>query len=303
MRLLSGIAEAGGISFLSLQGDFPMKLFHRLSLSVLAVLAITFSSAQALPPISKVVKVNPKIKQPAADESLKHGMKVTLNLTDKTSVSGTVVYADNSADYLLLRTTPGALPKKILGKNIADITRIRLTSDSGSTKADEPEIHEVTIINGTRKSVRYFAPALSAQERAKLTELENTDNEIARIEDVLRLTNQALKDEVRAAREQTIAMERQNALLRTQLYWLSAGPYYGGYYPTPYGGYYPTFGPYTPVGSSGPAVSTRLLETALTKETTLTSQLAKLRQSQSQLQSAGLYEDGRLVAVAVEPQK
>jgi hypothetical protein len=281
-----------------------MKLFHAFSIGILAALASTFSSAQALPPIGKVVNEKPKIKQPAADEALKHGMRLVINLTDKTSVRGTLVWADNSADYLLIRTTPGAAPKKILGKNIADITRIRLTSDSGSVIPDDPEIHQVTVINGSQKSVRYFAPALSPRERAKLAEMENAEDETARVENMLRMTIQALKEEVRAAREQTIAQERQNALLRTQLYWLSGGPYYGGYYPAPYGGFYPYsyFGYNAGNGNTAPP-STSLLETALTKEITLTKELAKLQRNQEQLQSAGLYEDGRLVAVSLESKK
>jgi hypothetical protein len=279
-----------------------MKLFHAFSIGILGALAGTLSPAQALPPIGKVVNEKPKIKQPAADEALKHGMKLVINLTDKTSVRGTLVWADNSADYLLIRTAPGAAPKKILGTNIADITRIRLTSDSGSVIADEPEIHQVTVINGSQKSVRYFAAALSPRERAKLAEMESADDETARVENMLRLAIQALKEEVRAAREQTIAQERQNSLLLTQLYWLSGGPYYGGYYPS--GGFYPNsyFGYNAGNGNSAPP-STSLLETALTKQIALTKELAKLQRNQAQLQSAGLYEDGRLVAVSLDSKK
>ena len=280
-----------------------MKLFHTMALSMVAVLACGLSSAQALPPIGKEVKEKPKIKQPAPDETLKHGMKLVVNLNDKTSVRGTVVWADNSGDYLLLRTTPGAAPKKILGKNIADITRIRMTSDTGTVLPDEPEIHQVTVMNGSQKTVRYFAPSLSPQERAKLAEMESADDETARVENTLRLANEALREEVRAAREATIAQERQNALLATQLYWLSGGPYYGGYYPAPYGGYYPTalYGYNGASGSSAP--SGRLMEVAMTKEIALTKELAKLQRNQAQVQSAGLYEDGRLVAVSLEAQK
>jgi hypothetical protein len=280
-----------------------MKLLHTWSLGILAVFAFTLSSAQALPPVGKVVSVKPKIKQPAADEVLKHGMRLVINLTDKTSVSGTVVWADNSADYLLLRTAPGAAPKKILGKNIADITRIRLTSDSGDALPDEPEIHQVSVTNGSQKTVRYFAPALSPAERAKLTDMEAAENETARVENVLALTIQALREEVRVAREQTIALDRQNSLLRTQLYWLSGGPYYGGYYPAPYGGYYPIASNGYTGATGGSAPSTRLLETAMTKEIALTKELAKLQRNNGQLQSAGLFEDGRLVAVLVETPK
>jgi hypothetical protein len=158
-------------------------------------------------------------------------------------------------------------------------------------------------MNGSQKTVRYFAPSLSPQERAKLADMESADDETARVESTLRLANEALKEEVRAAREATIAQERQNALLATQLYWLSGGPYYGGYYPAPYGGYYPTalYGYNGASGSSAP--SGRLLEVAMTKEIALTKELAKLQRNQAQVQSAGLYEDGRLVAVSLEAQK
>jgi hypothetical protein len=280
-----------------------MKLFLTLSLGIFAALASTLS-AQALPPIAKTVKVDPKIKQPAGDEVLKHGMKLVINLTDKSSVRGTVVWADSSADYVLLRTTPGAAPKKILGKNIADITRIRLTGDDGKARPDEPEIHEVTVINGTQKTVRYFAPTLSPQERSKLEDMESASNETARVESLLSMTNQALRAELQAAREQNVAQQRQNALLASQLYWLSGGPYYGGYYPAPYGGYYPGYSGYNlGAGGGGSAPSGKLMETVLTKEIALTKELAKLQRNQTQVQGAGLYEDGRLVAVTVEPQK
>src|SRR6516225_115723 len=89
-------------NFISLdQGDFPMKLFHTMALSMVAVLACGLSSAQALPPIGKEVKEKPKIKQPAPDETLKHGMKLVVNLNAQPSVRGTAVWADNSGDYLM----------------------------------------------------------------------------------------------------------------------------------------------------------------------------------------------------------
>jgi hypothetical protein len=276
-----------------------MKLFRITVLglaSIALALGLTLSSAQALPPVGKVVKVKPETKKATGEEKLSHGMKLVITMNDKSTVRGTVVWADEDADYLLLRVKPGTAPRKILGKNIADVTRIRLTSDSGTVLPDEPEIHAVTMDNGAR-TVKYFAPTLSPAEKAKLADLETAQNETAQTEYVMSLAMQTMREEARTAREKTIAQAKNNEFMNVDLYWFAAGPYYYARY---YGYGYPAYGVSTTYSNSSPT----LTETVLTKDLPLVGKLAKQRRDLAQMQNQVLFDDrGQLVAVLTEAQK
>lgn len=271
-----------------------MKLFRASVLGLLGIalaLGLTLSKAQALPPVGKVVKV--KETPAATGEKLSHGMRLVLTMNDKTSVSGTVVWADDEADYLLLRVKPGTPPRKILGKNIADVVRIRLTSDSGNVLPDDPEIHTVTMENGAR-TVKYFAPTLSPGEKARLADLEMAENETAQTEYMMSLALQTMREETQTARERSISRAKRNEWMNVDLYWYASGPYYYARFLN-YG--YPGYGS----GYSAPAST--VTETVLTKDITLANKLAKLRRDLAQMQNQGLYDNGRLVAVLTESQK
>jgi endoglucanase Acf2 len=267
-----------------------MKSHHTMMISTVALLlsfALSVPIAQAqLPPPGKTVIMKKGGPGPQVGQAeWKNGMTVRVNKKDNTSVLGTVVY--DAGDYLLLRLKPGASPITITAKEIdpvKSIQRIKFVNFQDEQLADEPEIHKVTMDNGV-KSVKYFAPTLSAGEKSTLADLEIAENASLRVEYMLAQAIQAL-------REETLSAKRRNQMMGTELYWLSAGVRV-----------YPTYGYYAyPVYGTGYAASApRMAETVLTKEITLGNQLAKLRRELAQMQrSHGLYEDGRLVAVLAD---
>ncbi len=273
-----------------------MKCYQILSKSLLAAsvaLGLSVAAAQALPPVSKVIKVDPNIKGTTAEAALKHGMKVVVKLKDKSRVLGTVVWADQANDYMLIRTKPGAAPTKIRGKDVDDVERIRLTSASGNFVPDQPEIHQVALFNGSLKTVRYFAPTLSPGERTELAELETAENQAERLQYMMGQTLDTLRGEVQMSRERQMAAAAQSQIITTQMSW---GASFIPYYSMPLSGYYPLY--YGPAGIGGQSPPTIVsLDALMNKEKSLESEMAKVRRNLSLTRSHGLYEGDELVAV------
>lgn len=289
-----------------------MKSLHpsaRILLSAVAAFAVLTASASALPPMGKDININARVKPAAAgEETLKHGMKLRLTMKDKSQLQGTLVWADEAGGYWMIRSRPGAVPQKVMEKDIAEYQRIRLVNDAGEAQPDEPEIHQVSVINGTLRKVQFFAPALSTSERSRLSDLEIAENEMARAEQMMSYLMESLRDELQAIREDLRFQDQRNLLL-TQ--YLMYGMYPSAGYYNPIWGY-GSFGGFAAwpgfFGQAGYGIGEtartgvnanagKIFETLMTKEVTLSRHIAEARKTLTLAQSHARYDGDRLVAI------
>lgn len=291
-----------------------MKSLHpsaKILFAAMTAIGFCAVAAQALPPIGKEIKLDPKVKVAVEDETLKHGMRLVVNLKDKNRVVGTLVYADEAGGYLMVRPRPGALPQKIMDKDIAGIDRIRLTNSAGDVVPDQPEIHQVSVINGSLAKVQFFAPTISSSERARLADLEIAQNEMSRAEQMMTYLMLSLRDELQALREDLQFQDRRNKLLDQQLMYAmypSVGyfnPLWGYGYFAGWGGGYPGY--YAQFANGGGVANRstvsnagKIFEALLTKEVTLGRHVAEARRTLTAAQNFARYEGDRLVAVIPE---
>lgn len=244
---------------------FPVKMIA--VAGVVWGMGLVASTASALPPISKEVDAS-KIKPTKQEPQLRNGMQLIVTLANNNKVRGTLVYASEAKDYLVLRPRPGAMPEKIPGKNIKDIIRIKPASlsrpDEGGIRPaipgakqpapqDNSEIHAVEITTGPYRRVQYVAPALSPPEKKMLMNLQQAENRYTSL--LLQASlineyvmNERLEDNARRNAMDTYYMHSAHFALgfrpMSQLY-----PYYMGYpgyiSPLVYNRYIPAFGNYT----------------------------------------------------------
>lgn len=224
------------------------------------------STAFALPPITKTVEVDPQTRPAVAAESYVPGMPVVVVLNDKSRLTGTVVYADDAADYVLVRTAPRTLPRKIMGKDIAEVNRIQAAAlqprkDEGPSvrpamPSEEipapaaatyaPEIGAVTIYNGPVRTVKYIAPTLSSPELTLLERLESAENELARVRNAATVANQFIANARALDDARTEALSRHYSAIPLYITDLSVyyaeGYGYGGGYGFGYRPWYGAFG-------------------------------------------------------------
>lgn len=289
-----------------------MKSLHpsaKILLCAVAASAVMAVSAWALPPMGKDININPKVKPAAAgEETLKHGMKLRVTMKDKSHVQGTLVWADEVGGYWMIRSRPGAVPQKVMEKDIAEYQRIRLVNDAGDAQPDEPEIHQVSVVNGSVRKVQFFAPALSTSERSRLSDLEIAENEMARAEQMMSLLMASLRDELQAVREDLRFQDQRNKLL-TQ--YLMYGMYPSAGYYNPIWGYgsiggfaaFPGMYGQAGIGIGETARANvnsnagKIFETLMTKEVTLARHVAEARKTLVMAQSHARYDGDRLVAI------
>jgi hypothetical protein len=264
-------------------------------LGIVGVLVAAAPSVWALPPLGKEIVVKP-VK---AESTYQIGMRLQVTLKGKEQpITGTLVWLDRDQDYLLIREQSGATPRKIPGDSIERVNPlVSKPSKGGITPAADtdtgyqPEIHQVTVQNGSAKSVKYFAPSLSPGERTRLTELENAENEVSRVQDMVSLAMESLRAQLQVLQGEITFQERRNLVMG--LYFL-----YTGYWPPPvwdygaYGAYPGLQGANYAGGNAGPT-----FESLMHKQITLTKTLSDARANLAALQANAYYDGDRLVAV------
>jgi hypothetical protein len=270
--------------------------FAKRLLGVAAALVCAVPAVQALPPINKEVKVDPKVKTATTEEQFKHGMRLIVTMKDKTHVQGTLVMANDADNYMLIRTKPGVLPTKVMGNNIADITRIRLTGPTGGTLPDEPEIQPVSIINGEMTQVKYFAPNLSPRERAKLTDIENAYNDVSQSNYQKSAVDQAMAGELQTLKNAIVYQDLSNKLMSVDLMYNAAGWFpayvYSPLLTTSGGG----------VSSSGGPAASMAMGNLLTMQAAVQKESAKTREHLAAALRNAYFEGDQLVAVIPDGQ-
>jgi hypothetical protein len=283
-----------------------MKVRLPMTIALLTAFSVMVGTVQALPPVSKEIKLDSKIKTTADENAMKHGMRVALKLKNKSRVTGTVVWADPADDSVLIRERPGAAPRKIPGKDIADVERIRLVGGDGTAKKDEPEIFKITEINGNLTTVKYYAPELSPGEKTQLKDMEGAENQAARTQYLMSQILDSIGDQAQALRYQRDMAAKQYEIMSTyftEQSWLSS---YSPYYPTPFFGgarpgmmfsqSYAGTGGILGGGSGAPATAAGM-DSLMAKQIALEANLAKANQALTTARGRGLYEGGELIAV------
>jgi len=193
------------------------------------LLAVALMGLIALPALGQDDKL---AFEEANANDYKHGKLLRLSVKGKSEkVVGTVVRTDKKAGMLYVRTSPGMLPEAIALNDIMTkekqvmIRTIKTPNPmdpkivlvTSSTKdITNPEIQEITFVNGNVTTVRYIGESLSAGERSSLADLERAYNELAALEGknaaVARNTNLLLENELaiqtaERQREETLALQ------------------------------------------------------------------------------------------------
>ncbi len=326
-----------------------------LGIAFAVALCLAASTAKALPPIEKEVQQDPKVKQ-AADvaDMYQPGMPLVVTLKGNKKLSGTLVYAKPSEDYLMLRTQPRTLPKKIMGKDIADIAKVIPASLGESKpggvkpaiKGEElpppgqtqytPEINTVEVYNGSVRTVRYVAPALSPKEMSLLKKLEDAENSLATAQNAASVNQQLLQNEKQIQNARTEALKHyyksaaQYALGFRYLpyvpaplypaYGYAGSPYrfgttvfrpysvprvnypYASYYYRPRGIGFAAFMPNPVAGEVDTSIIKQAVAPALAKEAS-PENVQKAEQQLADARANAIYDaNGNLVAMKVEPE-
>jgi hypothetical protein len=285
---------------------------------VLALAAMTGSGASA------------QISSGALGDSdgggLKHGRKVSFALKDGKKVNGTVVRSDKDAVYI--RTAPGQVPRRLARADLPD----QKISPAGPGEMGKPEIHRVEVLEGSRRTVTYIAPALSPGERDRLAELEAAENEVARHEDLAGLQQQVVNGErdLESNRQQAFSnFYKYSALSSLGFFpstvitypefplwgWVGA-PYFYGPWSSPslanggYGGFGPPVFATVPgltttpavspaqAGSEGSPLKAAVLQQVLKQASP--EAVARAKANLARARSNAVFEGGRMVAVRLD---
>lgn len=295
--------------------------------------------SQALPPITKTVEIDPTVKQTSVADMYQHGMQLIVTLQNDDKMIGTLVYANPSQDFLVMRTQPGTLPKKISGKDIKDIAKIKAASLSGpngkggikpagpeelpTPATNTGEISTVTVYNGSVPSIRYIAPALSPSESQMLTQLQEAENKIAELKETLALSQTYIQNAKRIDDARTNALVRyynsppvqyavQSGITNSYSY---GNPYYGyvpGYYGSyAYGGYGAGSGTYNtvpyivpnPTSGEGQDSIIKAATAQVISKNITPEAISNAEKSLAQARGNAIFgADGNLIAMRVEPE-
>ena len=154
----------------------------RLAIAVaLALVAPHFASAQIKLPVydegSSTLK-NVVFEDAVNAGDFQHGrlVRVAMNGSSKDTVEGILVRVDRKNDRVYVRTRPGAAPDAFSVKNIKKIEKGVIREVNFHGEAIYPEISQMVVYNGGKKTVTYNAPTLSASEIARLSEIETAEN-------------------------------------------------------------------------------------------------------------------------------
>lgn len=252
----------------------PMRIFSSLT-AVLLSMAVLPGLGQA--------QVKFVAFKPETGNDLRHGLSVSLTVKGNTQpIAGTVVRYDQKTNQIYLRTSPGAAPVAIAQKDIVKAEKkvsdkVQFAADGASPDITVDEIQTLEIINGTRRTVSYYAPTLSPGELTQLSSLQSAENEIARLNYLADLQNQVLNNALALQTGQRKRTEMLNQRLLTEpLVWGTHIPGYG-------------YGPSTIVPPA--PISPNVTIAPESKD------ISAARQNLQAAQSRAVFERGRLVAV------
>jgi len=255
-------------------------------------------------------------------QDLKHGTLVRVALDDKSKdgIQGVLVRTDSSKGKIYVRTQPGAQPQALDISRIKRLDKgvIKEVADKGASGGNVvvPEIQQIEIVNGAKRTISYYAPTLSQQEIAVLEEMQSSENELSRLESMARVREGAIENDLAIQREQRRTRQLVNLLIAQQLNPFPTNVVNGLNAPLPNWGWPDGFGYYyrparndsnllpetilTALAASPPVRMDQVTTQSLTVDE---GQLTSARRHYMTLQRRGISENGRLVAVIVnEPE-
>lgn len=234
---------------------------------------------------------------------------------DKEPIDGILVRSDAKKGVIYVRTKPGVPPRSFAVSDIKRIEKGVIRTVGFSSDVTIPEIRQLVIYNGSKKTITYIAPTLSPAELDQLGELESTENELERLEYQSRseqrtlLDAQAVKSSERATRE--IANEFLRQYLANRMNYLDAPPTgVQVWAPTTYYGHYgqtivfdrkqddAVVAALSILRAGSPVEEEKTIEPV--KSTVPASALESARRNYIAARARAVYENGQLVAVFVK---
>lgn len=205
------------------------------ALGALVLLGLATSQGRAqikLPVFDQETDVKGPVWKPASTVAdYKHGTFVRVTRTKGDGpILGTLVRVDRKGKRLFVRSEPGEPPVAVSQKDIKNVESSEIRP-AGWGQPGQAEIHKVVIYNGPRMTVHYYTISLSPGERKLVTELEEAENELARLQHQLdfRERDQELDTAIRAERHRSHDLMNQmltNQILASYLF----GPPYGSFH-------------------------------------------------------------------------
>jgi hypothetical protein len=226
--------------------------------------------------------------EPAKERAdFRHGAFLQVTLNDGAKIRGTLVRVDGKAGKLFVRSAPGTTPRAIEQKDIKSVEKGVRAGKEGIRPAGfqgeivEPEIQRIVIYNGLQPRVRYSQQTLSPSERAWLRDMEEAENELGRLEASSQFSADTTDTILRIQHERLRSHALVNALLLQQL---TSAPWY------------------EPAFNSQHILSLQPDQPELLKIAPPPPEvLSKARDHLKTLQARAVYENDRIVAVALEP--
>ena len=244
------------------------------------------------------------VYKPADQASdLQHGKKLRVTLNNS-EISGIVVRVDKATRKIYLRTEPGSPPQafSVDDVNIKKVEKVAIKQvafrdDRGIRKQEmvlqdiyQPEIQQIEIRNGNKRTISYVAPTLSPGEKEYLVRMEAAENELGRLEGLVARQDQVLDTDIAIQAETLRTQELLNVLL-----WKHEQGYFWGFGGAnlPWPGALVTALP--SAARVGPTVFPNL--------PVASDALVKAQNAFAVAQSHAYLEEGRLVAVVVDEPK
>jgi len=296
---------------------------HSILIGSLVVLASLPQLATAQIKLPVFDESNAKLRDVVYQEAtqsqdLKHGTLVRVALDDKSKdgIQGVLVRTDASKGKIYVRTQPGAQPQALDISRIKRLDKgvIKEVADKGNPGGNVvvPEIQQIEIVNGARRTIAYYGPTLSPQEIAVLEEMQSSENELNRLESMARVREGAIENDLALQREQRRTRQLVNLLIAQQLNPFPTNVVNGLNAPVANWGWPDSFGYYyrpattqsnllpetilTALAASPPVRMDQVTTQSLTVDE---GQLTNARRHYTTLQRRGINENGRLVAVIV----
>jgi hypothetical protein len=166
-----------------------------------------------------------RFEEATVASDFQHGRLVRVSMNEAgDSIQGTLVRADRKNGRVYVRTEPGSPPRAFDIKQIKKIEKGVIRDVAFGGDVVRPEIQQLVIYNGVKKTVAYTAPTLSPGEIERLNELALAENESAQIEYLSGTEARVLENALALQAAQRKAQELANELTWRQL----------GQFPYPY---------------------------------------------------------------------
>ena len=190
-----------------------------LALLLLAIYPMSVRAQVKLPVFDDVKEKSKAVvfQDATAPDDYRHGNRLRVTLNGGTQINGILVRTSPNKQQIYVRTQPGSPPRAIALSDIKRVEKGVIKEVGFAGDVTVPEIQELVIYNGAKRTVTYRASTLSSSELSQLGDLEAAENEMARLEFLTGLEERVLKNDIANQREQRKTRELVNQLLVQRL--------------------------------------------------------------------------------------